>query len=90
LKNRKHQDWISPETLVKVEKRKNLKNGKTRSAKQIAPKAYTEANKEVKSSARKDKRAFVDKLIKEAEETARQNNIKALYDNIKLLTRKYQ
>jgi flagellum-specific peptidoglycan hydrolase FlgJ len=83
LKNRKHQDWISPETLVKVEKRKNFKNGKTRSAKQIAPKAYTEANKEVKSSARKDKRAFVDKLIKEAEETARQNNIKALYDNIK-------
>jgi flagellum-specific peptidoglycan hydrolase FlgJ len=71
-------------------KKKNLKNGKTRSAKQIAPKAYTEANKEVKSSARKDKRAFVDKLIEEAEETARQNNIKALYDNIKLLTRKYQ
>jgi flagellum-specific peptidoglycan hydrolase FlgJ len=44
----------------------------------------------VKSSARKDKRAFVDKLIEEAEETARQNNIKALYDNIRLLTRKYQ
>jgi hypothetical protein len=65
LKNRKHQDWISPETLVNVEKRKNLKNmlnnSKTRSAKQIASKAYTEANKEVKSSARKDKRAFVDK-----------------------------
>lgn len=47
-------------------------------------KAYTEANKEV--TARKDKRAFVDKLT----EAARQNNIKALYDNIKLLTRKYQ
>ena len=90
LKNRKHQDWISPETLVNVEKRKNLKNGKTRSAKQIATKTYTEANKEVKSSARKDKRAFVYKLIEEDEETARQNNIKALYDNIKLLTRKYQ
>ena len=25
LTNRKHQDWISPETLVGVEKRKNLK-----------------------------------------------------------------
>ena len=94
LKNKKHQDWISPETLVKVEKRKNLKNmlnnSKTRSTKQIASKAYTEANEEVKSSARKDKRAFVDKLTEEAEEAARQNNIKALYDNIKLLTRKYQ
>jgi hypothetical protein len=40
----------------------------------------------VKSSARKDKRVFVDKLTEEAEEAARQNNIKALYDNIKLLT----
>ena len=49
LKNRKHQDWTSPETLVKVEKRKNLKNvlnnSKTRSAKQIASKAYTEATR---------------------------------------------
>ena len=71
-------------------KKKNLKNGKTRSAKQIAPKAYTEANKEVKSSARKDKRALVDKRTEEAEKETKQNNIKALYDNIKLLTRKYQ
>ena len=42
LKNRKHQDWISPETLVKVEKGKILKNvfnnSKTRSAKQMSPK----------------------------------------------------
>ena len=67
-----------------------LNNSKTRSAKQIASKAYTEANKEVKSNARKDKWVFVDKLTEEAEEAARQNNIKALYDNIKLLTRKYQ
>ena len=40
----------------------------------------------MKSSARKDKRVFVDKLTEEVAEAARQNNIKALYDNIKLLT----
>jgi len=40
----------------------------------------------VKSSARKDKRVFVDKLTEEVAEAARQNNIKALYDNIKLFT----
>ncbi|CAG2214516.1 unnamed protein product [Mytilus edulis] len=62
LKNRKHQEWITPETLVK----------------------------DVRNSARRDKRAFVDKLTAEAEEAARANNIKALYDNIKLLTGKYQ
>ncbi|CAC5407060.1 unnamed protein product [Mytilus coruscus] len=42
------------------------------------------------NSARKDKRAFVDKLTAEAGEAARANNIKALYDNIKLLTGNYQ
>ncbi|CAG2195883.1 unnamed protein product [Mytilus edulis] len=62
LKNRKHQKWITPETLVK----------------------------DVRNSARRDKRAFVNKLTTEAEEAARANNIKALYDNIKLLTGKYQ
>ncbi|CAG2252724.1 unnamed protein product [Mytilus edulis] len=94
LKNRKHQEWITPETLVKVEKRKNIKNilnnSKTRSAKQSASREYTIANKDVRNSARRDKRAFVDKLTAEAEEAARANNIKALYDNIKLLTGKYQ
>ena len=44
----------------------------------------------MKNSARNDKIAFVDKRTEEAEETTRQNNIKALYDNIKLLTRRYQ
>ncbi|CAG2214685.1 unnamed protein product [Mytilus edulis] len=34
--------------------------------------------------------AFVDKLIAEAEEAARANNIKALYGNFTLLTGKYQ
>ncbi|CAC5420128.1 unnamed protein product [Mytilus coruscus] len=94
LKNKKHQEWITPETLVKVEERKNLKNilnnSKTRSAKQSASREYTTANKDVRNSVRRDKRAFVDKLTAEAEEAARANNIKALYDNIKLLTGKYQ
>ncbi|CAC5368115.1 unnamed protein product [Mytilus coruscus] len=47
-------------------------------------------NNDVRNSARKDKRACVDKLTAEAEEATRANNIKALYDNIKLLTGKYQ
>ncbi|CAG2233353.1 unnamed protein product [Mytilus edulis] len=47
-------------------------------------------NKDVRNSARRDKKAFVDKLTAEAEEAARANNIKALYDNITLLIGKYQ
>ncbi|CAG2219222.1 PEPT1 [Mytilus edulis] len=43
--------------------------------------------KNVRNSARRDKRAFLDKLTAEADKA---NNIKALYNNIKLRTGKYQ
>ncbi|CAG2220746.1 unnamed protein product [Mytilus edulis] len=83
LKLKKHQN------IESTGKRFNI-SIKTRSAKQSASREYTIANKDVRNRARRDKRAFVDKLTAEAEEAARANNIKALYDNIKLLTVKYQ
>ena len=42
----------------------------------------------IKSSARKDKRDFITTLTSEAEDAAKQNNIKALYANIGTLTNK--
>ena len=95
LKKRKHHEWISPETLVKVKDKENIKkyilnNSKTRFAKQSASREYTIANQDVSNNARRENRAFVDKLTAEAEDAARANNIKALYHNIKLLTGKYQ
>lgn len=93
-KKRKHQEWFSPDTLIRIEERKKLKdvlnNCKTRAAKKTAGETYSRADREVKRSARRDKRNFVAKLTAEAEEAARQNNIKALYDTIRLLTKKYQ
>ena len=69
-----------------------MKKGKISltTAKQSASREYTIANKDVRNSARRDKMAFVGKLTAEAKEAARANNIKALSDNIKLLTGKYQ
>ena len=62
-RNRKHQEWISSETLIKIDKRKQLKdvlnNSKTRASKQRAQKQYSAADREVKNSARRDKREFV-------------------------------
>ena len=93
-KKRTHKEWISHETLIKVEKRKNLKerlnNSRTRATKQKAQEEYTIADKEVKNSARRDKREFISTLTSEAEEAARYNNIKALYDNIRSLTNKFR
>ena len=64
-----------------------LNNSKTRASKQRAQKQYSAADREVKNSARRDKREFVSKMAAEAEEAARHNNIKALYDNIRMLTK---
>ena len=93
-KTREHKEWISHDTLIKVERRKTLKeslnNTKTRAAKQKAQHEYTQADKEVKNSARKDKRNFITTLTSEAEEAARQNNIKVLYDIIRSLTNKFR
>lgn len=93
-KKRKHQEWLSPDTPIRIEERKKLKdvlnNCQTRAAKKTAGETYSRADREVKRSARRDKRNFVAKLTAEAEEAERQNNIKALYDNIRLLTKKYQ
>ena len=93
-RKRKHQEWISPDTLQKVEKRRELKEkvncSKTRAAKQAAAQLYSEANIDVKKSARRDKRDFVDRLTEEAEAAAGQGNMKALYDTTRKLAGKFQ
>lgn len=49
IRNRKHQEWISPDTLIKIDQRKHLKeslnNSKTRASKQRAQQQYSKANK---------------------------------------------
>ena len=93
-KTREHKEGISHDTLIKVERRKKLKeylnNSKTRAAKQKAQHEYTQADKEVKHSARKDKRNFITTLTSEAGEAARQNNIKVPYNVIRYLTNKFR
>ena len=69
---------------------KETRNSKTRAAKQKAQHEYTQADKEVKYSARKDLRNFITTLTSEAEEAAIQNNITVLYDFIKYLKNKFR
>jgi hypothetical protein len=82
-----HKDWISIETLKKIDERRTKKahlcNSKTRAAKATALEKYSNANKEVKKSIRADKRNCIDNLAKIAEEAAARGNVRELYDDTK-------
>lgn len=75
---------------MEIGKRKQLKKAKAGAQKQTDFNAFNKANKEGKKNVRRDKRNFISKLATEAEVAVRHNNIKALYDSIRLLTIKLQ
>jgi flagellum-specific peptidoglycan hydrolase FlgJ len=65
---------------TRKEKKAVLNMSRTRAAKAKAQEEYTAADTEVKKSTKKDKRDFIENLTSEAEEAARQGNIKELYN----------
>ncbi|XP_078685571.1 uncharacterized protein LOC144918578 [Branchiostoma floridae x Branchiostoma belcheri] len=87
-KKQHHKEWISFNTLQKLDKRKQkkaeLNTSRTRSEKRKAQEAYTVADKDVKKSIKKDKREHFDSLAKQAEEAAGKGNLRDLY----MVTRK--
>ena len=88
-----HKEWITASTLSKIEERKRKKaeinNSRTRAQRNKSQKEYANANKEVKKSLKRDKKEFVDKLAKEAEDAAYQGNMRQLFDTIKTLSGKF-
>jgi hypothetical protein len=52
-------------------------------------KEYSDKDKEVKKSMRRDKRKWTDDLAKEAEKAAQTGNMKSVYDVIKKLCKLY-
>jgi len=93
-KKRHHKEWISVDTLKKIEERKKKKDAinssRTRTGKAAAQSKYTTAHKEVRKSIRKDKKNFVDALASEAEVAAGKGNLKELYDNTRKLSGKFR
>ncbi|VDO49633.1 unnamed protein product [Schistosoma margrebowiei] len=93
LKKHHHKEWISTETVDKIEERKNKKtainNSRTRAEDVQAQAEYIKTNKQVKKSIRTDKKKFVEELVTTAEKGAREGNMKQLYDKTKKLTGKY-
>ena len=88
-----HKEWISTDTLKKVEQRKEKKaainNSRTRAEKAKAQEQYKQVNKIVKKSVKADKRNYVEALATEAEEAARNGNMKDLYAATKKLSGKF-
>ncbi|VDP89309.1 unnamed protein product [Schistosoma mattheei] len=73
-----HKEWITVDTLDKVQERRNKKaainTSRTRAEKAKAHAEYTEVNEQVKRSIRTDKRKYVKNLATTTEKAAREGN----------------
>nr|XP_049588581.1 craniofacial development protein 2 [Syngnathus scovelli] len=89
-----HKPWLSTETWKKIEERRAKKDTpnkcKTRARKAAAHNDYEEANKEVRKSAKRNKKIYIEALAKEAQEAAAQNNLKELYMTTRKLAEKFR
>ncbi|VDP41498.1 unnamed protein product [Schistosoma margrebowiei] len=89
-KKHHHKEWITVDTLDKIQERRNKKEAintsRTRAEKAKAQAEYTVVNKQVKRSIRTDKRKYVEDLATTTEKAAREGNMRQLYDTTKKLS----
>ncbi|VDP09258.1 unnamed protein product, partial [Schistosoma curassoni] len=89
-KKHHHKEWITVDTLDKIQKRRIkkavLNTSRTRAEKAKAQAEYAEVNKQVKRSIRTDKRKYVEDLATMAEKASREGNMRQLYDTTKKLS----
>lgn len=82
-------EWLSKDTWNTIEERKQLKKNflaaKSPRLKERAAALYREKDKEVKKSARKDKRIYTDKLAERAQRAAEMKDMKTVYQITKKL-----
>ena len=88
-KKKNNKQWLTPETWEKVEERKHLKikmlNAKSPRLQQQAQQLYAFKDREVKKSARKDKRHFIEELACKAELAASRGELSTVYKVTKQL-----
>ena len=82
--NRKRQEWISADTWTLAEERKELKkrllNNTHHTPDEDLQQQYRAKDKAVKKSARQDKRNYIENKAREAEEAAKVNDSRKLYN----------
>ena len=83
---------MTQQTWEKTGERKRIKDEmnvcKTQAKKIELQRNYTEKNREVKRSARKDQRNYIDNLAYQAEEVTRKGNLKELFAITKVLSKR--
>lgn len=88
----KQKLWISKSTWDKIEERKQIKKeilAMTDITKKMeAENRYKDKDREVKRSARRDKRKYQEDILKEGEEAAKKHDLKSLYDATRKLSGK--
>ena len=91
-KNRRRKPWISDDTWSKIETRRQKKEKRntstTAESKITAEQEYSDAEKEVKKSTRRDKRRHFEDMATKAEEAAAKRNTRELYRITKQLSGK--
>ena len=91
-KTRKHKEWITSDTWTLITERKSLKDRinqtQDQDEKHELQAQYWEKNRQVKKSARKDKRSHIEELTSEAETASGQRNMKRLYEITRALSGK--
>lgn len=92
-RRRENKEWLTPDTRKKIEERREIK------AKMLCTKsprfleriqeAYREKGRQVKKSAKRDKRTFVEYMADKAEQAAARGEMSTIYNITKKLSRKY-
>lgn len=90
FRKRKNKEWLTPRTWRLIEERRDLKvkllGTKSLRLQERAKAAYKDKDKEVKRSARNDKRAHIDNLACEAEQAAVRGDWGTVYKVTKQLS----
>ena len=80
----KSKSWIIADSWKKIENRRAMKrmvnDAKSSRQKALKKEEYQRLDKEVKSSLRKDKREWANNIAQEAEDAARQGEVKGVYE----------
>nr|KAG5702316.1 hypothetical protein BaRGS_002983 [Batillaria attramentaria] len=91
-KTRQHKEWLTSDTWDLITERKRLKDLINHTDDQDDNRdlqaQYWDVNRQVKRSARNDKRNFINDLTEEAETAAGQRNMKRLYEITRTLSGK--
>jgi hypothetical protein len=95
FEKRRNDEWISTDSWQRLEERRDVKrkmNEKEFQSVEYGEVAeeYRAKDKEVKKSVRSDKRSFLDKMAGEAEEAAKVNDTRTLFQISRSLSRKKQ